>query len=88
MAAENPAELSAAVDAFLIYASVERGLAPLTIAAYARDLRRNGFSPWLALLLLPASFLFVALVVSSWFAHRVRGKVDWKGRSYKTDTAK
>lgn len=40
MPAENPAELSAAVDAFLVYASVERGLAPRTISAYARDLAR------------------------------------------------
>lgn len=60
----------------------------LAHAAYARDLRRNGFSSWLALLLLPGSFLFVALVVSSWFAHQVRGKVVWKGRSYSTGTAK
>ena len=32
--------LSAAVDAFLVHLSVERGLAPRTIEAYSRDLAR------------------------------------------------
>jgi integrase/recombinase XerD len=37
---DSGAELSAAVDGFLAHASVERGLSPRTIAAYARDLAR------------------------------------------------
>ena len=43
MAARRPAqaaELSGAVDAFLTAARVERGLAPSTVEAYARDLAR------------------------------------------------
>ncbi len=35
----GPATLQAAVDAYLTYLRVERGLAPLTIAAYGTDLR-------------------------------------------------
>ncbi len=35
-------ELQAAVEAFLVHASVERGLSPRTVEAYARDLERFG----------------------------------------------
>ena len=38
--AERSLELAGAVDGFLAHASVERGLAPRTIEAYARDLAR------------------------------------------------
>jgi integrase/recombinase XerD len=40
VAAERSLELAGAVDGFLAHASVERGLAPRTIEAYARDLAR------------------------------------------------
>ena len=40
MVAEHALELAATVDGFLVHASVERGLAPKTIEAYARDLAR------------------------------------------------
>ena len=36
----GPPDLGAAIDAYLAYLRVERGLAPLTITAYASDLRR------------------------------------------------
>jgi integrase/recombinase XerD len=36
----KPAEIEGAIDAFLAHASVERGLSPLTIEAYGRDLAR------------------------------------------------
>lgn len=36
----EPREIDAAVDAFLTHAAVERGLAPRTIEAYGRDLKR------------------------------------------------
>jgi integrase/recombinase XerD len=40
VAAERSLELAGAVDGFLAHASVERGLAPKTIEAYAHDLAR------------------------------------------------
>ena len=40
MAAEHSLELAGTVDGFLAHASVERGLAPKTIEAYAHDLAR------------------------------------------------
>lgn len=55
---------------------------------YWRYLEDNQYPKHVAVFYFPAIVLFYALVVSSWFAHRVRGKVVWKGRSYKTDTAK
>ena len=40
----------------------------------------------LAVYFYPGMFLFAALMVSSWFAHRVRGRVVWKGRAYDPET--
>ncbi len=40
MRAEGEGELHHAIDAFLVQASVERGLSPRTIEAYSRDLNR------------------------------------------------
>ncbi len=42
----RPSDVDAAVDAFLTYATVERGLAPRTIEAYGHDLSR--FAAFLA----------------------------------------
>jgi integrase/recombinase XerD len=40
MTRNERADIAEAVDRFLVYAAVERGLAPRTIEAYTRDLRR------------------------------------------------
>ena len=40
MPASEPSDVAQAVDGFLVHAAVERGLAPRTIEAYARDLAR------------------------------------------------
>jgi glycosyltransferase involved in cell wall biosynthesis len=53
-------------------------------AAYWSSLTKYGFSSSNVIFLFPAKACFYALVVSSWFAHKVRGRVDWKGRSYNT----
>lgn len=49
---------------------------------YRRFLRKSGYPARIAVFYLPAVIIFYALVVSSWFAHRVRGRVVWKGRAY------
>jgi hypothetical protein len=50
-------------------------------AAYAADLRRNGFPAVLALYYLPGVALYaVALLYSEW--RYMRGSVAWKGREY------
>ena len=50
-------------------------------AAYAADLRRNGFPASLALYYLPGVVLYsVALLYSEW--RYMRGSVEWKGREY------
>jgi hypothetical protein len=50
---------------------------------YSSAIERLGFSPQLANYLLPGAALFSLLLVNSTWAHRWRGRVEWKGREYR-----
>ena len=60
---------------------VGAGVVFIAHAYYGAALRRNGFPLRWTVYYWPAMFLFAALMVSSWFKHRVRRTVEWKGRS-------
>jgi glycosyltransferase involved in cell wall biosynthesis len=53
--------------------------------AYARELRRNLFSPHLSWYGIPGRLLFVGVLAASYQSHR-RGKLEWKGREYPVGT--
>ena len=52
--------------------------------AYVRDLARLGFEPSLGNYRVPGAALLGLLLLSSVYAHRLGGAVEWKGREYST----
>jgi glycosyltransferase involved in cell wall biosynthesis len=53
--------------------------------AYGVELRRNEFSPSLAVYSIPACLLFAGVLGASYLSYR-RGKLEWKGRAYPVGT--
>lgn len=51
---------------------------------YSRELGRLGFDPSLATYQFIGAWLFALLLLQSVSAHRLRGRVQWKGRTYET----
>lgn len=52
--------------------------------SYGQRLARLGFDPWLANYLAPGAALAGLLLLNSMRAHRLSGRVEWKGRYYTT----
>lgn len=52
--------------------------------SYSQGLRRIGFDPCLARYQVPGAALLSLLLVNSAWAHRLKGRVQWKGRAYST----
>ncbi len=52
--------------------------------SYSRALGRLGFDPYLASYLVFGAGLFSLLLLNSALAHRLTGRVEWKGRTYST----
>lgn len=54
----------------------------LQMQAYARHLERLGYDDELAYSLALGSALLALLLLNSWRAHRLRHRIEWKGRTY------
>jgi len=68
-------ELGAVASLFLVLAR---------LWSFSRDLGRLGFDPRLAWYGPLGAPLFSALLLNSLSAHRLTGRVEWKGRAYST----
>jgi len=67
-------------------AAVLGGGLVVILSAYARQLRRNQYSPWLLRYGIASRLLFTGVLWDSYRGHR-KGKVDWKGRKYPVSTS-